>query len=40
MSDGILSKIDTMGSKVDELEKSIGEIMEQADSAEPPSAKQ
>ena len=30
MSDGIIGKIDDMGSRIDELEKSIGDIMQQA----------
>lgn len=30
MSDGIIGKIDEMGSRIDDLEKSIGDIMQQA----------
>ena len=30
MSDGIIGKIDEMGSRIDELEKSSGDIMAQA----------
>ena len=30
MSDGIIGKIDEMGGRIDELEKSIGDIMQQA----------
>jgi|EP01047_Picozoa_sp_COSAG01_P040940 heat shock factor-binding protein 1 len=30
MSDGIIGKIDEMGGRIDELEKSIGDIMAQA----------
>eukprot|EP01048_Picozoa_sp_COSAG05_P018520 COSAG05_NODE_2723_length_2726_cov_3.067377_4_plen_124_part_00 len=30
MSDGIIGKIDEMGTRIDDLEKSIGDIMQQA----------
>ena len=30
MSDGIIGKIDEMGTRIDDLEKSIGDIMAQA----------
>lgn len=30
MSEAIISRIDEMGNRIDELEKSIGELMEEA----------
>ena len=39
MSDAIIGRIDEMGSRIDDLEKSIGELMEQA-GVEPPGEKE
>jgi heat shock factor-binding protein 1 len=37
MSDSIISKIDEMGSRIDDLEKSIGELVKEAGVDSPPS---
>ena len=39
MSDAIIGRIDEMGTRIDDLEKSIGELMEQA-GVEPPGEKE